>query len=372
MENISALLISVIIFGPFLCLLMTAAQIMKNDPLLPIYYSMAHFSMGLWLFQGLCYSTEVLGDSSIFYTAIIPLTFLAPLFQRYRYTWVVFSRKMTSSLYSGFIYMLVFLSTIYVSVIFVITVSSGMHRYLRFHPFISENFSALPVSYKILHILYPLPKAISIVSLVLLIIVIIRFWRERKEEAPVRFLLLSIFILSLITLATTIVLVGDFISFKLCRIGLSIATLTICIMVIVSYRYPSLRKYVIFELEKTRYMKSKIKNLDVDVIIKRMKEIMEFEKAFADEDFSLKTMSRDLEITPQQLSQILNEKLGKNFNTFLNEYRINEARKILIEEPARSISSVSNAVGFNSNTSFTLAFTKHEGISPSKYRKKNI
>lgn len=372
MENISTLIISIIIFGPFLCLLMTAAQIMKNDPPLPIYYSMAHFSMGLWLFQGLCYSTEVLGDSSIFYTAIIPLTFLAPLFQRYRYTWVVFSKKMTSSIYSGIIYLAVFLSAIYVIVIFIITLTSGMKQYLRFYPIFSDNFVALPLYYKILHILYPFPKVISIASLVLLIIVIIRFWREKREEAPVRFLILSIFILSLITIATTIVLVGDFISFKLCRIGLSIATLTICIMVIVSYRYPSLRKYVIFELEKTRYMKSKIKNLDIDVIIKRMKEIMELEKAFADEDFSLKTLSRDLGITPQQLSQILNEKLEKNFNTFLNEYRINEARKLLIEEPARSINSIANAVGFNSNTSFTLAFTKHEGISPSKYRKNNI
>ncbi|HOP63094.1 MAG TPA: AraC family transcriptional regulator [Spirochaetota bacterium] len=372
MDKINILIISLIIFGPFLCLLMTAAQIMKKDPLLPIYYSLAHLSMGLWLFQSLCYSTDLFGDSSVFYTAIIPLTFFAPLFQRYRYTWVVFSKKISSSFFSGFTYLLAISATLYVTVIFIITINYGFQSYLKFNPIFSESFTSLPLSYKMLHILYPAPKLISIISLLSLIIVIIRFWKEKKEEAPVKFLMLSIFILSLITFATFLVLLGDFISFKLCSIGLSLATITICIMVIVSYRYPSLRKYIIFKLEKTRYMKSKIKNLDLNVIVKRMKEIMELEKAFSDEDFCLKTLARDLDITPQQLSQILNEKLGKNFNTFLNEYRINEAKKLLIDEPARSINSIANAVGFNSNTAFTLAFTKHEGVSPSKFRKNNI
>lgn len=372
MEITALLLLSLIIFGPFLCLLMTAAQIMKKDPLLPIYYSLAHLTMGIWLFQGLCYSTDLLGELSCMYTAIIPLSFLAPLFQRYRYTWVVFSRKMSSSLFSGFIYTLVIITSLFITAAIIITVKSGTQAYLKFNPIISDNFIKLPVFYKILHLLYPAPKIISILSLISLIAVIIRFWSEKKDEAPVRFMMLSIFILSLITIATSLVLAGDFVSFRLSLAGLSLATITICIMVIVSYRYPSLRKYVIFELEKTRYMKSKIKNLDINDIVQRMNEILEIEKAFSDEDFSLKILARDLEISPQQLSQILNEKLGKNFNTFINEYRINEAKKMLVDEPARSINSIANAVGFNSNTSFTLAFTKHEGISPSKYRKKNI
>ena len=65
----------------------------------------------------------------------------------------------------------------------------------------------------------------------------------------------------------------------------------------------------------------------------RLREIMEVEKAFADEELSLKDLAGDLGISPHQLSQILNERIRKNFSTFVNEYRIDEAKKLLVEEP---------------------------------------
>jgi AraC-like DNA-binding protein len=99
---------------------------------------------------------------------------------------------------------------------------------------------------------------------------------------------------------------------------------------------------------------------------------MEIEKAFSDEDFSLKILARELEISTQQLSEILNEKIGKSFNTFINEYRIKEAKLLLVDEPGRSIHSIADAVGFNSNTAFTITFSKYEGCSPSRYRKQNL
>lgn len=366
------ILISFVAFGPFLCILMSVAQIMKKDRRLSLYYSLAHLTMGVWLFQGLIYSVNFFENSHYIYTLILPVTFLAPLFQRYRYTWVVFNRNSFSSIFPGLLYSFMIISLLFIIYIFISFSKSELDMYLKFSPIISDNFISLPLIFRFLHILYPIPKIISIISLVSLIIIIAKYWREKKGDAPVRFLMMSTFILSLITIATALVLAGDLFSHKLCVAGLSIATLTICIMVIISYRYPSLRKYLIFELEKTRYTKSKIKSLDVDAIINRIIETMEIEKAFSDEDFSLKTLARDLDISPQQLSQIINEKLGKNFNTFLNEYRISEAKKLLIDEPARSINSISNAVGFNSNTAFTLAFSRYEGSSPSRYRKNNI
>jgi len=99
---------------------------------------------------------------------------------------------------------------------------------------------------------------------------------------------------------------------------------------------------------------------------------MEVEKAFADEELSLKDLAGDLGISPHQLSQILNERIRKNFSTFVNEYRIDEAKKLLVEEPDRSILSVGIAAGFNSNTTFITAFSKHVGVSPGQYRKHNL
>jgi YesN/AraC family two-component response regulator len=98
---------------------------------------------------------------------------------------------------------------------------------------------------------------------------------------------------------------------------------------------------------------------------------MEEEKIFADEELTLKDLASELAISQHQLSQILNENLKKNFNTFINEYRIEEAKKMLIEEKERSILSIGIAVGFNSNTAFTTVFSKITGITPSQYRKQN-
>jgi AraC-like DNA-binding protein len=263
-------------------------------------------------------------------------------------------------------------TAVYLVFLFIVSDHESLRQNLIFNPVVSESFLKLPFSFKILHLLYPLSKLISIISLCSLQVILINLWKSKGENAPKKSIKLSFFIIGLIITATTFVLIGDFVSFRLCLIGVTIATFTICIMVIVSYKYPSLRKYVIYEINKTRYLRSKITSLDVDSIIKRILEIMEIEKAFSDEDFSLKILARELDISPQQLSEILNERMGKSFNTFLNEYRIKEAKNLLIDDPGRSINSIADAVGFNSNTAFSITFSKYEGCSPSRYRKNNL
>ena len=74
-------------------------------------------------------------------------------------------------------------------------------------------------------------------------------------------------------------------------------------------------------------------------------------------------------MTAHQLSQLLNEKLNVNFYTFINKYRIQEARRILTEEPDKSIIAIAYDVGFNSKSSFYEAFSKFTGKTPYRYRK---
>ncbi|RMF59660.1 MAG: AraC family transcriptional regulator, partial [Calditrichaeota bacterium] len=57
----------------------------------------------------------------------------------------------------------------------------------------------------------------------------------------------------------------------------------------------------------------------------------------------------------------------KNFNTFINDYRIKEARHILANDRERryTIEAVGEAVGFNSANAFYRAFKKFTGVTPS-------
>ncbi len=136
-----------------------------------------------------------------------------------------------------------------------------------------------------------------------------------------------------------------------------------------SKRDSSYFKILRAQSDRSRYEKSKIKKLDLDFILIRIKSLMEEEKIFCDEDLSLNSFAGDLEIEPYQLSQIINEKFNKNFNAYINEFRIEEAKKILIDDKKRSIVSVSYAVGFNSPATFYEWFFKITGFSPSKFRK---
>ncbi len=124
------------------------------------------------------------------------------------------------------------------------------------------------------------------------------------------------------------------------------------------------------QLENRRYEISKVKNIDVAQVLSQIKSLMEDRKIFFDEDLSVNGMAQELAIEPYQLSQIINETFNKNFNYFVNEYRIKEAQKILLAEADRTIISVAYAVGFNSTTVFYEWFSRITGDTPKRYIKK--
>jgi len=126
------------------------------------------------------------------------------------------------------------------------------------------------------------------------------------------------------------------------------------------------------QAEKSRYEKSKIKNVDLPGILRHLEHLMEVEKVFLNEDICLNMLAGELGIEPYQLSQIINENFNKNFNSFINSYRIDEAKRLLIEEVNRTVFSISYAVGFNSPAPFYEWFQKLTGISPSRFRKNSM
>ncbi len=137
---------------------------------------------------------------------------------------------------------------------------------------------------------------------------------------------------------------------------------------LVSNKYPYLMQFGTIPPKK-KYVKSYLDNVDRKNINRQLKIIMEEEKMFCDEDLSLGRLSDALGLSKNQLSQFLNRYHQKNFNNFVNSYRIEEAKKIMVEEPRRQIISIAFAVGFNSYSAFHSTFKKMIGISPAEYRR---
>ncbi|HEY0320009.1 MAG TPA: helix-turn-helix domain-containing protein [Pyrinomonadaceae bacterium] len=105
--------------------------------------------------------------------------------------------------------------------------------------------------------------------------------------------------------------------------------------------------------------------------IQKLLHCMETEKPFVDGELTLQKLAKKLSISPQHLSQIINERLNQNFVDFINTYRVEEAKKRLVA-PAKkhyTILAIAEEVGFNSKSSFNLVFKKHTSMTPSEFRK---
>lgn len=93
------------------------------------------------------------------------------------------------------------------------------------------------------------------------------------------------------------------------------------------------------------------------------------EKVFLQPDLTLADLSKQIGISVNQLSKVINAGFGKNFNDFINEYRIEEVKKAL-QDPANrqySILGIAFDCGFNSKATFNRVFKKVTGSSPSEY-----
>ena len=92
---------------------------------------------------------------------------------------------------------------------------------------------------------------------------------------------------------------------------------------------------------------------------------------FLDPSLSLRSLAAQIEIHPNQLSWILNEQEGKNFNEYINRQRIEHFKKLVLDKSNAHISIIGLAYesGFNSKTVFNTTFKKLEGVTPSQYQK---
>ena len=119
-----------------------------------------------------------------------------------------------------------------------------------------------------------------------------------------------------------------------------------------------------------KYEKSTLTPARANAYLERLQQVMEVERPFVNPDLRMQDLAELLTISPHHLSQIINEHLDQNFSEFINGYRIEAAKKKLVDpnEQHFTILSIAYEVGFNNKASFNTAFKKQTGITPSQYR----
>ncbi len=92
---------------------------------------------------------------------------------------------------------------------------------------------------------------------------------------------------------------------------------------------------------------------------------------FLNSNLSLADLGKIIKKTPQKTSEIINQNAKQNFNDFINSFRIEKSKDLLVKHKDLTISSIAFDSGFNSLSSFNAAFKKNTGVTPSTYRKSN-
>ncbi|RME89892.1 MAG: helix-turn-helix domain-containing protein, partial [Candidatus Hydrogenedentota bacterium] len=115
-------------------------------------------------------------------------------------------------------------------------------------------------------------------------------------------------------------------------------------------KYPNFFVTLQANIRKQKYESTLLTGINVEAICTRLKELMEEDQLFLDETLRLDDLADECLISRHQLSRILNEQFGKNFNEFVNYYRVEEAKKRLIEKPDVSVLMIGYEVGFNTKT----------------------
>lgn len=122
--------------------------------------------------------------------------------------------------------------------------------------------------------------------------------------------------------------------------------------------------------ESTKYSRSKISEVDMNRIETKLIKAMEQDSLQSDPSLTLRKLSDTTGVSENRISQVLNLKVGMGFYDFVNYWRIKNACEKL-KKTNESLLDITFSVGFNSRSTFNLAFKKHTGKTPSAYRRSN-
>ncbi len=100
-----------------------------------------------------------------------------------------------------------------------------------------------------------------------------------------------------------------------------------------------------------------------------LKQHMQEQKPYLEAQLTLPQLATQIQISSNYLSQVINEQVQLNFFDFVNGYRVNEAKTLLLERRNLSVLDIAYQSGFNSKSAFYTAFKKHVGMTPSEFKK---
>lgn len=119
------------------------------------------------------------------------------------------------------------------------------------------------------------------------------------------------------------------------------------------------------------FYRRRLEGVNLKSLKEKLNRILDQEKVFMRDDLSLKTLAEITGVRPDQLSEYLNLHLQISFADLVNHKRVEEAKRLLLEDQTKSPTEVCYEVGYNSISSFYGSFKKITGQSPKAWQEEH-
>lgn len=145
-------------------------------------------------------------------------------------------------------------------------------------------------------------------------------------------------------------------------------TFSIVFYVLLIFFMSKKNREVIFKELPEKYASKKIIDTEAELLLKKLNELISTKVLYKNTSIKISHVAKEIGITPHKLSQLLNDNLGKSFTAFMNEYRIEEAKKLLQERKELTLEAIGFEAGFSSKSNFYATFKKVVGQTPSQFQ----
>jgi AraC-like DNA-binding protein len=204
--------------------------------------------------------------------------------------------------------------------------------------------------------------------------------RKKEDQRIINFreIRISIFLLTITTFIGTSVsfyaqLLGQLRS-NLHAAGALFVSITIVILYFLKERNPAY-----FNLEHLMIRDRKI-SVDPEILSEldsAIHKLIQEEAIYRTEELNIAQFTEAVNLegfkfSQKQISEYINIMFKKNFNVWINDFRIEEACLLLQENKNQSILSIAFAVGFNSKSSFHSIFKRSKRMTPNEFRAKHF
>ena len=104
--------------------------------------------------------------------------------------------------------------------------------------------------------------------------------------------------------------------------------------------------------------------------LKALADLMTSEKLYLDPGLTLSRLSRRFGVPQARLSQLLNDNNGTSFKQYVAKFRVDETKRLLLDQPDQTLEAIAEAAGFQSMSTFYAAFKKAHGCTPALFRER--